>query len=645
MMRVLVVLCAVVFGAALSHQSQAQPASPTDIEAFFDDTISALMEGTGIPGVTLSVVQNGEVVVLKGYGVADIKTGEPLDPEKTAVRIGSITKPLTAIAALQQVDAGTLDLDADINQYLFPYQVPDTYAEPVTAHHILTHQSGFDVDISYLFGPRFETEKLGAEEVERRLIRIRRPGEVASYDNLGFGVLGLAIEGASGRSYEKVVEEDIFRPLGMTGSYIGLPPERAADLAGCHLWSSPDKVWSCRHDAFSDLSKSAGAAVSTASDMAKLMLWLLDESNRESAAVLSPESFADLNNFDNYRHHPMSPGISRALMEYNISGRRGYGHNGGLNGFMSDMSLFPHADIGFFVSLSGTPDIMANLRLSDLVGQAQRAPTPEAVKVLQEKFNGLKKAFAEEFVPEFSAWPPKMSGADAAKLESIDIQNRVPGIYRGLRNTTTTFLVKLASGAQGYAITTPSDNSLLSSVSGLSRETAPLYFEHEENETARVIVPMDKNTYVFSANAPVGGMQRHPSYTSPTLTLLPAPIALLILLSGVVYLLPRFAGDRRRIAGFGLLGAALVLSVVLLELEYATWFELVKGNSLIPMLWRLSLVLGLAVLLMTTSRIIKVWRGHGYGTGWRSVVQKGHGALIAASCLTVVCLSAYWAAA
>lgn len=645
MKNVLAILCVLVTGLVSSSVALAEPIKPADVEEFFDTTITALMDGTGIPGVTLSVVQNGEVILLKGYGVADIKTGEPVDPETTVFRIGSITKLFTAIAALQQVDAGTLDLNTDINQYLFPYQVPDTYPEPVTAHHILTHQSGFDVDISYLFGPRFKTEKLGVEEVERRLIRIRRPGEVASYDNLGFGTLGLVIDSASGSSYDRAVRKGIFRPLGMNRSFVGLPPNRTVNLAGCHLWSSPEKVWSCEHDNFSDLAKSAGAIASTASDMARFMVWLLDENNREGDPVLSPESFSDFTNFDNYRPHPMSPGIGRSLMEYNLSGRRAFGHNGGLNGFMSDMTIFPDLDIGFFISLAGTPDIMADVRVSALLKQTQGAPSKEAAKVFQEKYGGLKKAFAEEFVPPSLDWPPALSIEDSARLELIHVMDTVPGLYRGLRNTSKTLLVKLIGGAQSSVMTMPSSNTLVSSTSRVFQQTSPLYFENDEIGLALMAKTTATGSYVFSSTVALNGAQRHPSYTSPTFTLLPIPVALLILLSSVVYLLPRFSGDRRRIALFGLLGTVLVSVAVLLELEYATWFLLVEGNTVIPMLWRILLVVGLGVLLMVFYRVIKTWRGQGYGTGWRGIVQKGHGALIAASCLVSVCLSAYWAAA
>lgn len=645
MKNVLAGLCFLLAGLVSGAVALADPVNPADVEEFFDNTITALMDGTGIPGVTLSVVQNGEVILLKGYGVADIKTGEPVDPETTVFRIGSITKLFTAIAALQQVDAGTLDLNTDINQYLFPYQVPDTYPEPVTAHHILTHQSGFDVDISYLYGPRFKTDKLSTEEIERRFIRVRRPGEVASYDNLGFGTLGMVIDSASGSSYDRAVRKGIFRPLGMNRSFVDLPPNRTVNLAGCHLWSSPEKVWSCEHDNFSELAKSAGAIASTASDMAKFMLWLLDEKQLEGDPVLSPESFADFINFDNYRPHPMSPGIGRSLMEYNLSGRRGFGHSGGLNGFMSDMTVFPKADIGFFVSLAGTPGLMADIRLSALLKQDQGAPSGEAVGIFLKEYNGLKKAFAEQFVPQSSDWPPVLSSADSERLESIDITATVPGIYRGLRNTSKTLLVKLTGGAQSIVLTTPSLNTLVSSTSGAFQETSPLYFENDKNGQGLVAKITTTNSYVFPSTLPVGGAQRHSSYTSPTLTLLPIPIALLILLSSVVYLLPRFSGDRRRIALFGLLGAVLVSVAVLLELEYATWFLLVEGNTVIPMLWRLLLLAGLGVLLMVSYRVIKTWRGQGYGTGWRGIVQKGHGALIAASCLVFVCLSAYWATA
>jgi hypothetical protein len=101
------------------------------------------MEEHGIAGAAVSVVKDGQLFFAKGYGYADIENGIPVDPEQTIFRIGSVGKLFTWTAVMQLVEQGKLDLDADINTYL-DFRIPDTYPQPITLKHLLTHTPGFE---------------------------------------------------------------------------------------------------------------------------------------------------------------------------------------------------------------------------------------------------------------------------------------------------------------------------------------------------------------------------------------------------------------------------------------------------------------------------------------------------------------------
>jgi CubicO group peptidase (beta-lactamase class C family) len=94
------------------------PTDPAEMEAFFDGEIQPKMDEQHIPGVTLVVVKDGEILFTKGYGYADVAQGIPVDPETTLFRMGSASKLFAWTAVMQLAEQGKLDLDADVNTYL-----------------------------------------------------------------------------------------------------------------------------------------------------------------------------------------------------------------------------------------------------------------------------------------------------------------------------------------------------------------------------------------------------------------------------------------------------------------------------------------------------------------------------------------------
>ncbi len=122
---------------------QQGPTDPAELEAFLDEELGREMEKHHIAGAAVSVVKDGELFFAKGYGDADLEKGIPVDPEQTIFHVGSVGKLFTWTAVMQLVEQGKLDLDADINDYL-DFRIPDTYPQPITLKHLMTHTSGFE---------------------------------------------------------------------------------------------------------------------------------------------------------------------------------------------------------------------------------------------------------------------------------------------------------------------------------------------------------------------------------------------------------------------------------------------------------------------------------------------------------------------
>jgi CubicO group peptidase (beta-lactamase class C family) len=120
------------------------PTDPEELEAFFDAIMARQMESYHIPGGVIAVVKDGELVFSKGYGYANLEKRIPFQPEKSLVRIASITKLFTWTAVMQLEEQGKLDLNADVNTYLTAFKVPSTFPEPITILDLMDHTTGFD---------------------------------------------------------------------------------------------------------------------------------------------------------------------------------------------------------------------------------------------------------------------------------------------------------------------------------------------------------------------------------------------------------------------------------------------------------------------------------------------------------------------
>ena len=175
-------------------------------EAFFDATWKNTISPDGkIPGAVVTVVKEGKILLAKGYGVRDIDTGEPVDAERTRVRIGSVSKLFSALTALTLVEDGRLDLDTDVNRYLLSIRVPATFSAPVTIRSLLSHTSGFDASFSGYMAFSNSNLEVPVEEYNRHLIRMRPVGQIHRYDNMAVGLLGYICGQANGTTFAEAV--------------------------------------------------------------------------------------------------------------------------------------------------------------------------------------------------------------------------------------------------------------------------------------------------------------------------------------------------------------------------------------------------------------------------------------------------------
>lgn len=202
----------------------------------FDGRIEAFQAQWGVPGLGVAVVRDGKLVYARGYGVAVEGTGEPVKATHR-FRIASLSKPVTAAAVMQLVEAGMLDLDDPAFDYVdhldpAPGATPDPRLEDVTVRHLLEHSGGWDREVSPdpLFQPYEAAATVGApapaspETIIRYMLGRSLdfdPGTRYAYSNFGYTVLGRIIEDVTGMAYGEYMTAHVLAPMGIERMAIG----------------------------------------------------------------------------------------------------------------------------------------------------------------------------------------------------------------------------------------------------------------------------------------------------------------------------------------------------------------------------------------------------------------------------------------
>jgi CubicO group peptidase (beta-lactamase class C family) len=190
-----------------------------------------------VPGMSIAIIQDGKIVVERGYGVVEAGGNQPITA-KTRFQAASISKPVTALGALVLVKQGKLKLDNDLDKYLVAWHIPAngfTKKKAVTARHIVTHSAGFTVHGFGGYAPGDALPTLlqvldGKAPANSPAIRVDfEPGSQSRYSGGGFCVLQQAMIDISGQQFPKLMHELVLAPLAMNNSSFEQPVPKGFD--------------------------------------------------------------------------------------------------------------------------------------------------------------------------------------------------------------------------------------------------------------------------------------------------------------------------------------------------------------------------------------------------------------------------------
>jgi CubicO group peptidase (beta-lactamase class C family) len=433
----------------------------SDVEAFLDGVVPLQLERDDIAGAAIAIVKNGKLLFARGYGYADVEKKKRVSPQETLFRPGSVSKLFTWTAVMQLVEQGKLDLDRDVNDYL-DFKIPDAYGKAITLKNVLTHTPGFEEQIKDLFAVGSKPPQLGQYMKTHIPGRIFPPGTIPAYSNYGASLAGYIVERVSGRPFNDYIDENIFKPLGMSHSTFvqPLPPALSPNMSnGYQLASDGPKPFEVI-GAFP-----AGSLSSTATDMARFITAHLQDGQLGDARILRPET-ARLMHRRLFALDQAANAMAYGFYEESRNGHRIIGHGGDTVYFHSDLHLILDAGVGFFISYNSA-------------GRGETSPRTT-----------LWEALLDRYFPYSSPTEPTLASAkEDAKT--------VSGKYMLSRRSESSFL-KAATLIEEFTVSAEDGTIEVAELKGPNgkpkrwREVAPMTFL-EENGQDKLVFKLDQN--------------------------------------------------------------------------------------------------------------------------------------------------------
>ena len=486
--------------------------TPDSVAAFVDAYVAENMAAAHAPGLVVAVVYQGEQILAKGYGVADLETGRPMTAQ-TNVRAGSVSKAVTSAAVLQMAAGGQIALDAPMSAVLHYLPLQDRYGAAGTVAQFLALQGGYADTVVQTHAPELESWQPLEQYLQDHLPpRALPPGKVHSYNSWEHALLGQMMAEVTGRPFDEAIAAVLLRPLRLAQTTFRqpLPASIAANLARGYAYTNG----AYEEVPLDYVNLSPGIAmVTTGEDMARFMLALLNGSTTDHEEALAPSTVAGMLQRQE-AVHALSRGRTYGFSEITLAGRAALYQDGNGIGHGSRMVLVPEQALGIFLSTNHRP----------LAGDASSTPAFQFVRE-------LSAALLEQYVPagtdSHALLPPLPDAAARA--------GRYAGHYR-LAGTPQHDFFKLGALLDNVDVRDNGEGMILIG-SGRYSEVEPLLFQSESDPGYFVLfVEDDGGAVQWLTFGGTGSYQKVRWYETPRFHLALVGAILLVFLATVVAL-------------------------------------------------------------------------------------------------------------
>jgi CubicO group peptidase (beta-lactamase class C family) len=350
----LAVLSWLLLGLVSAHAAEEapEPPVPQSIEAL-DAALAKIFSAAKIPGVSVTVVEGGQIVLTKGYGVSDNVAKTPVTPE-TVFRAGSISKSFTGLAVMLLVEEGKLDLNAKLSDLMPELKFENAWeaSDPIRLIHLIEHTTGFD-DIGfrhYLIAGK-DIELAQAVGLYGPYKSRWRPGERVSYCNSAPVIAGRIVEKVTGKRYQDFIAERITGPLGMPSAYWTKEPQIEGRLSKSY---KDDGV---TEEPFMEIpARPSGSLNVTSRDLVRFPMMLASRGSLDGVTVAKPETVARFETAESGAgaRAGLTQAYGKGVLAY--PGKRVvfFGHDGGIDGFVAKYEYAPSLGAAF-VMMANAP--------------------------------------------------------------------------------------------------------------------------------------------------------------------------------------------------------------------------------------------------------------------------------------------------
>jgi CubicO group peptidase (beta-lactamase class C family)/D-alanyl-D-alanine dipeptidase len=307
--------------------------------------IEEQMSLAGIPGISVAIVDDQQIVWAQGFGLADPKEKIPATAD-TVYRIGSVSKLFTDIGIMQCVERGEIDLDAPVSKYLPDFQPKNPFGKPITLRELMSHRSGLLREPPV--GNYFETSEPTLAATVKSLNDtqlVYEPGTHTKYSNAAIAVAGYVLQTQVHQPFAKYLKSNILEPMGMQQSSFEPDPRIVRNLAKAEMWTYDGKTFEA--PTFQLGMAPAGSMYSTVKDLGRFTSVLLAKGKTGSGQLLEPATLEKM-----WSPQYPNPGgwvFGLGFIVRDFEGRRMVGHGGAIYGFATSLDLLPEDKLGVIV--------------------------------------------------------------------------------------------------------------------------------------------------------------------------------------------------------------------------------------------------------------------------------------------------------
>src|SRR5437868_2261331 len=332
--------------AAVGAQDQSNVAARkdyTEVAAALESLIHHQMEDKQLPAFSIALVDGNEIVWAQGFGYQDPEH-KIAATAQTVYRVGSVSKLFTDIGIMQMVEAGTINLDAAVNQYIPDFHPHNQFSRPITLRELMSHRSGLlrEPPVGNYFDPTEPTLEATVRSMNSTQL-VYEPGTHSKYSNAGIAAVGYALEELNHQSFAEYLKQAVLVPMGMASSSFAPEPDLMRNLAKAYMWSYDGTKFPA--PTFQLGLAPAGCMYSTVTDLAQFLLVLFNRGLGPKRQVIKPETLEQMW-VPQFARPGEKKGFGIGFQVSQLDGHRIVGHGGAIYGFATEVVGLPDEKLG-----------------------------------------------------------------------------------------------------------------------------------------------------------------------------------------------------------------------------------------------------------------------------------------------------------